>query len=341
MADAIATDHRHLSCSSGEIASRFAGVIRSAEVPLTRTGPVAMHALSSHVHATGCKVVLTGEGADEVFGGYDLFKEAKVRAFCARQRSSTRRPQLLQRLYPSFDFTRTQPASVLAAYFSTATDDPCDRAFSHRTRWAAGPVVEQLLTPEFRARFSPSTPADRALASMGPELDGLGLLERAQLLEARTLLPSYILCSQSDRVLMAHSVEGRFPYLDHRVIEFANRLDPRLKVRVLNEKFLLKRAAAGLVPESILRRPKQPYRGPDATAFLGPGRPAYVDDLLSPAAVASSGYFEPRRVEQLTRKISVAARERRPVTHRDSLSLLTVLSTQIWHALFQTPRGWA
>src|SRR6185503_17726302 len=108
---------------------------------------------------------------------------------------------------------------------------------------------------EFRERFSAATPADRALERFGPELDGLDLVQRAQLLEARTLLSSYILCSQSDRMLMAHSVEGRFPYLDHRVIEFANRLDPRLKVRVLNEKFLLKQAAKGLVPESIVRRP--------------------------------------------------------------------------------------
>jgi len=338
--DAIASRHSQLCCSTDDMALRFQDVIRATEVPLTRTGPVAMHALSSHVRSQGCKVVLTGEGADEVLGGYDLFKEAKVRAFCARQRSSTRRPRLLQRLYPSFDFTRKQPASLLAAYFVAPNDDPADLAFSHRTRWAAGPIVEELLTPDFRAQCSPVPPADRAVNSLGPDLEGLDLVQRAQLLEARTLLPSYILCSQSDRMLMAHSVEGRFPYLDHRVIEFANRLDPRLKIRVLNEKFLLKRAAEGLVPAPIVRRPKQPYRGPDATIFLGPRRPQYVTDLLAPAAVARTGYFQPQRVEQLTRKVEAAARDRRPVSHRDSLSLMTVLSTQVWHTLFQTTRGW-
>jgi asparagine synthase (glutamine-hydrolysing) len=139
-------------------------------------------------------------------------------------------------------------------------------------------------------------------------------------------------------MLMAHSVEGRLPYLDHRVIEFANRLPPRLKMRGLREKVLLKRAARGLVPDSIVERPKQPYRGPDARVFLGPDRPAWIGDLLSARTVTAAGYFEPERVTHLATRIESAARGGRPVSHRDSLALLTVLSTQIWHATFQTPR---
>ena len=338
MVHAIGSDHRHVCCSGREIAARFPDVVRAAEVPLTRTGPAPLHALAADVRAAGCKVVLTGEGADEVLGGYDLFKEAKVRAFCARQRSSTWRPRLLQRLYPSFDFTRTQPAALLATYFGALTGNPADPAFSHEPRWAAGPVVEGLLSADFRAQCGPRTPAERVLDRFGPSLVGLPLLHRAQLLESRTLLSGYLLNSQCDRMLMAHSVEGRFPYLDHRVIEFANRLPPRLKMRGLREKVLLKRAARGLVPDSIVERPKQPYRGPDARVFLGPDRPAWIGDLLSARTVTAAGYFEPERVTHLATRIESAARGGRPVSHRDSLALLTVLSTQIWHATFQTPR---
>ena len=70
-------------------------------------------------------------------------------------------------------------------------------------------------------------------------------------------------------MLMAHSVEGRFPFLDVDVVELANALPASSKLRGLDEKHVLKRAAAGLVPEEIIRRPKQPYRAPDALSFVG------------------------------------------------------------------------
>ena len=331
----VGTDHSEVCCGDGEVASRLPDVIRAAETPLTRTGPVPMHLLASHVHDRGCKVVLTGEGADEVFGGYDLFKEAKLRAFCARQPASVRRQQLFQRLYPSFQFTRTQPAALTARSFGAATDDPTDPLFSHRPRWAVGPIVEQFLSPDFRRQFTSVKAEERVLDQFGSTLDGLGVVQRAQMLEARTLMAGYLLCSQSDRMLMAHSVEGRFPYLDHRVIEFANRLDPRLNMRAMTEKLLLKRVARDLVPPEVINRPKQPYRGPDAVALLGSGRPPCVDDLLDPAVLRAFGYFDPAPVTRLVRKLEQAARAGQPVTHRDSLSFLVVLSMQVWHAWFQ------
>jgi asparagine synthase (glutamine-hydrolysing) len=129
---------------------------------------------------------------------------------------------------------------------------------------------------------------------------------QAQYLETAYLLPGYILSSQGDRVAMAHSVEGRFPFLDHRVVDFAASLPPRLKMRGLQEKFLLKETARGLVPEPILRRPKQPYRAPDVPSFFLKGGQGsdlgYVRDLLSPQALEDFGLFDPRAVSALVRK---------------------------------------
>jgi len=341
MVEATGARHSQVCCSAHDIATRFPDVIRAAEVPVTRTGPAPIHALAAHVRSAGCKVVLTGEGADEVLGGYDLFKEAKVRAFCARQRGSRWRPHLLKRLYPSFNGRSF--ASPVAAYVGALDGNPADPGFSHEMRWAAGPAVEALLAPEFRAGCSASSPAERALDRFGPDLAGRSLIQRAQLLEARTLMSGYLLNSQCDRMLMAHSVEGRFPYLDHRVIEFANRLDPRLKMRGLREKVLLKQAARGLVPDPIIRRPKQPYRGPDARVFFGPGRPPYVEDLLSPRTLAAWGYFSPAHVGHLTARLQAAVADGRPISHRDSLAFMTVLSTQLWHAHFRqgaSPWAW-
>ncbi len=331
----IDADHSRVSVSRCDVAAGFAAAIRSAETPITRTAPVPMAMLSAHVRDSGFKVVLTGEGADEVFGGYDLFKEAKIRAFCARSRDSRFRPLLLKRLYPYLTFTQGQTVAILKSYFAALDDDPGAPTFSHRPRFLSGSRAEVFLSPDFRAQFDAVGPEGRLLERLGDGLGGRCLFHRAQLLEARTLLAGYLLSSQGDRMLMAHSVEGRVPYLDHRVIEFGNGLDPRLKMKVLNEKYLLKKGAAALVPPTIVRRPKQPYRAPDAIAFLGPDRPAYVSELLSAGTLRSYGYFDAARVGHLVRKLDDAARRDRPVSHADSVAFITILSTQLWHSLFQ------
>jgi asparagine synthase (glutamine-hydrolysing) len=335
MTEAAGTTHSEVCCGDREIGVRLVDVVRAAETPITRTGPVPMHLLASHVRESGCKVVLTGEGADEVFGGYDLFREAKVRAFCARQPGSRWRPRLFQKLYPSFHFTAEQSPALLSTCFGAGRGNPADPLFSHGPRWAAGSAVEQFLAPDLRRTFTSACAEERVRDRIGPSLQGLDLVQRAQVLEARTLMAGYLLCSQSDRMLMAHSVEGRFPYLDHRVIEFANRLDSRLHVRALTEKALLKRAARDLVPRDIIDRPKQPYRGPDAAALVGRDRPSCVSDLLDPHVLKAFGYFDPAPVTRLVRKLERASHERLPVTHRDSLSFVAILSMQVWHAWFQ------
>jgi len=139
-------------------------------------------------------------------------------------------------------------------------------------------------------------------------------------------LTGYLLSSQGDRMLMAHSVEGRFPFLDPHVVDLANGLPPSFKLRGLDEKHVLKRAAAGVVPEAILRRPKQPYRAPDALAFVGDDRPDWIDNLVSPGTIASTGVFDPIGVERLWRKCRTGA-GRAQLSNADNMALVGVLST--------------
>jgi asparagine synthase (glutamine-hydrolysing) len=338
MADRLGTAHAAVTLGRADVAAAFPAVIRAAETPLLRAAPAPIARLASRIHADGVKVVLTGEGADEVFGGYDLFREAKVRAFCARRRDSRLRPLLLKRLYPYLTFTRDQTPAVLKSYFAALDDDLSHPAFSHRLRFAAGARCEAFLDPQFREQMNGFDPEAQVVAALDAALRGRGVLQRAQVIEARTLLAGYLLSSQGDRMLMAHSVEGRYPYLDHRVIEFGNALAPQLKVRVLREKYLLKRCARGLVPPAIVDRPKQPYRAPDAVAFVGAGRPAWVGDVIGERALRHTGYFDARRVGRLVRKLETAAGRGDPVSHADSLAFMAVLSTQLWHNLFQEGR---
>jgi asparagine synthase (glutamine-hydrolysing) len=131
-------------------------------------------------------------------------------------------------------------------------------------------------------------------------------------------------------MLMMNSVEGRFPFLDHRVIEFANRIHPRLKMKVLNEKYILKKSMARYLPASILERYKQPYRAPDVPAFFAATTPDYVEEALGEDALKRSGYFNPEKVSMLVRKI----RRGRAIGYKDNMALVGILSTQIWHRLF-------
>jgi len=124
---------------------------------------------------------------------------------------------------------------------------------------------------------------------------------------------------------MAHSVEGRFPFLDHRVVEFASRLPVSLKMKVLNEKFLLKRSAAGLVPPSIMKRNKQPYRAPEACSFLQPAAREYMQELLSPEQIRRDGIFDDRAVALLLDKFRRGA----AIGIKDNMGLVGIVSTQL------------
>jgi asparagine synthase (glutamine-hydrolysing) len=129
---------------------------------------------------------------------------------------------------------------------------------------------------------------------------------------------------------MASSVEGRFPFLDHRLIDFAKQLHPSYKMHVLREKHILKEAMKDRLPPSIAARPKQPYRAPDAAAFLGPQAPEYVSELMGRAAISGYGYFDPDKVGRLVAKLE---RARVPAA-RDNMAFVGILSTQLWHAQF-------
>jgi asparagine synthase (glutamine-hydrolysing) len=123
---------------------------------------------------------------------------------------------------------------------------------------------------------------------------------------------------------MAHSVEGRYPFLDHRVVEFAAKLRPELKMKVLDEKHLLKQAASGWIPERIRKRHKQPYRAPDGKSFFVHPE-SYVTEMLSPARIRRDGIFDPKATAALVHKFQSG----RPASTKDNMALVGILSTQL------------
>ena len=213
----------------------FPDVVRHAERPILRTAPAPMYRLAAHVRESGFKVVMTGEGADEILAGYDIFKEAKIRRFWARQIDSPRRPRLLRRLYPYLTNLRGQPQPYLEAFFRAGLEEPTNPFFSYLPRWRMTSRIKQLFSDEVRGELADYNAIDELHAQLPAEYSRWHPISQSQYLEAAYLLPGYILSSQGDRPSMAHAVEGRFPFLDHRVVEFANRLPPGLKLRGLVE----------------------------------------------------------------------------------------------------------
>ncbi len=337
MAERLGTEHREVLVTRADIAAAFPDVVFHAERPLLRTAPAPLCLLSRLVRDAGIKVVLTGEGADEVFAGYDLFREAKVRRFWARDPGSRLRPLLLDRLYPYLARSPVAQRAMAQRFFGRDLHRAAEPGFSHAIRWDSAAALQRLFAPALRERLSALDVRAELLATLPDDFARWTPLSQDQYLEVRTLLSGYLLSSQGDRMLMTHSVEGRFPFLDHHVVSLAASLPASFKLRRLDEKHVLKRAARGLLPDEIVARKKQPYRAPDALAFCGEGAPAWADELLSEGAVRAAGVFEPAAVAALWRKCR-ARTGAEPFSNSDNMAVVGVLSTQLlWDKLLRAP----
>ena len=331
MARYLGTHHTTLNCSRRDIGDVFPTLIWHTEAPILRTAPAPLMLLSRQVRDAGFKVVLTGEGADEVFGGYDLFKEAKIRRFWARQPRSTARPRLLGRLYGYLDNSPVANEALARSFFAKGMENIDRPVFAHAPRWSTSQRALAFLSPEMRASVGPWDALTWYEQHLPSAITSWTPLARDQYVEAKSLLGAYLLSAQGDRVAMANSVEGRCPFLDHRVIEFANALAPHLKIRGLTEKYILRRALTGLLPNGILQRTKQPYRAPDSSSFFFDGEPLdYVADLLGAERIRAAGYFNATAVGRLFDK----CRSGRVIGFADNQSFVGILSTMLVDEFF-------
>lgn len=328
MVDALGTRHYEIQVDKSDIGSAFTDVVWYAERPIIRTAPAPLYRLSALVRDSGIKVVLTGEGADEVFGGYNLFREDKVRRFWARNPASKWRASLLSGLY-GYVKRDTRQEAFWRLFFGKGLEDTSDPYYSHRIRWNNTGQIRRCFSEAFRSRMQDEEALAADLDSyLDTGRDKWHPLCRAQYLEMTLFMSCYLLNSQSDRMMMGNSVEGRFPFLDHRVIELAARIPPKFKLRVLEEKFILKRAFSDLVPSSITSRPKQPYRAPIASCFAT-GESNLGARLLETGELERAGFVDIPVVEGLLRK---AGRE--ALGERDEMAVATITSLQLLEYLF-------
>lgn len=291
----LGTRHRALPISHADIARACPQAVFHAEVPPFRSAFIPMFLLSALTRESGIKVILSGEGADEAFLGYDLFKETQLRKSWNQLGEETRRRRL-SCLYPHLDHYGPQDIAALTGLYQQFSTETMPGLFSHEMRFQNGRFSSRLI----RGAKDPFA-AITALVREHPEMDGMTPVQRAQWLEYKTLLPGYLLSTQGDRACLAHGVENRCPFLDPAVVDLASATNLRFDDG-FNEKHLLRQAFAGQLPASVVNKRKFPYRAPDSAAFAET-RPDYLELVLSEAELSKLPFLDAGFARRLANKV--------------------------------------
>jgi asparagine synthase (glutamine-hydrolysing) len=324
------TTHKSLTCSSRDIAEAFPRVIWHSEFPILRTAPAPMFLLSEYVRNNKIKVVITGEGSDEILGGYDIFKEAKIKRFWASQPNSTIRPLLLKKLYPYLSQMKDANPKMLRMFYGYKLEDVDNPFYSHLLRFNNSNHIKRHFSENISKKLNGYSVLDVLEKRLPENFSTWDQLSKSQWLETTVFMSGYLLSSQGDRMGMANSIEGRYPFLDYRVIEFCSSLPPDYKLNGLNEKYLLKKLLTNRIPDKILKRSKQAYRAPIKSVFLAKDAPEYVKYMLSDSYFKKAGIFNFDTVSAVIEKIEKTG----VASEMDNMLLTSVISTHLVHYQF-------
>jgi len=191
------------------------------------------------------------------------------------------------------------------------------------------PERDQLLTRDNRSPRPISIPPKGFLESLRPDIFGLSEIDAALAVELETRLPSWTVLID-DRASMANGIETRVPFLDHKLVEWIVGLPPKMKLRLLTDKYILRQAAKGILPDEICKQPKRPFYSPIRELFFDKSQPEFVRELLSKQALSQSGLFPFSTVESLQKRLMQAG-DNSFEKHRMEWLLVLVLGTQaLW-----------
>jgi asparagine synthase (glutamine-hydrolysing) len=311
MAEQLGTRHHQREISSGDILGRLEDIVRCAETPLRESYNACSLALSAMVRDAGLKVVLTGEGADELFGGYVGYRLDLERAG----------------LDGATDVADMLEADKRRQLWGDAG------FFYEKPYYALREVKQALYAPQLSALH-----ADFDCLAVPPvdlsRLDGRNVFHKRSYVDFKLRMADHLLADHGDRVALANGVEARYPFLDTGVIACAGRIPPQLMLEGGTEKALLKSLARRYLPDCIVDRKKFSFVAPATPTLLRLELP-WVDDLLSAERIRRQGYFDVETVERLKtqyRRPSFAVSQ----TFEDDL-LMVVLTFGLFVDIFDLP----
>jgi asparagine synthase (glutamine-hydrolysing) len=269
-------------------------VLGHCETPLFKLGPVPMFMLSKAARQVGVESVLCGEGADELFYGYEIFKETQYRINLALDPDSVEFARDIKHIVPPQYKSNPAILAMYSEHYSRYLVGEEDVLYSMRSRIDASSCIAKYFSRDNRAAIRSGEVDSLVAHQYRPRSSPLRQCQEVQM---QVLLAGYLLAAQGDRVLMANSVEGRYPFLDRSLLELSLSIPDSLMLADYQEKYILKQTFAHLIPSPILRRQKYQYSAPGAARLF-----KYEDALapyLTKEAFESCGVFDYNSVQRL------------------------------------------
>ena len=269
MSKFINSNHHTLKIKNTDISKNFYKAIEHTETFIFRTAPVPMYLLSKFVRDKGHKVYFSGEGADEIFMGYDIFFETKIRKFWSKSLNSKRRFLLFKKLYKYLpQFSNSRYFNMIKDFYKSSLVIDDDLFYSHFVRWSQYEYMKSFFNLKDSKEFNQDNLVEDLLKSLPKDFINLNLQRRAQYIECKTLLSNYLLSSQGDRMSMANSLEGRYPFLDEDLISQTISTNHNDLAPTINSKKKLRDLFKNIIPEKIVNREKVAYQAPEARCFF-------------------------------------------------------------------------
>lgn len=281
-----------------ELADHFADAVLASETMSINAHGVAKYLLSRAVRDAGYKVVITGEGSDEILGGYPHFRQDML-SHHTKGQDPTEIARLLEELSEGNQVSRgilmpageVDPADLvreMLGFVPTWMDTHTGTMLRLRKLYRDDFLEEHAGRDGFTHLFSSlDVPA---------RLQGRNAVDAALYLWAKTALPGYILTVLGDRMEMAHSVEGRVPFLDHHVAEYLHQVPVSMKIQGMTEKYILREAVKDVITDTVYTREKHPFLSPPATLHPDEELHSLLQDTLRSEAVDAVPFLDRRKI---------------------------------------------
>ena len=301
MASLAGAEYFPVPIRQSDLADHFFDATAASETLCFNAHGVAKYVLSAAVRQAGFKVVLTGEGSDEIFGGYPHFRRDML-----LYDNDGQEPAAVQALLAELERTNQVSRGLLLPDGKGISTESLSRRVGFTPSWLAAFAtstykVQSLFAAEYAAGISQRDPFKGLLDSLDihGQITGRAPVHKSLYLWAKTVLPNYILTVLGDRMEMAHSVEGRVPFLDHHVVELICSMPVRQKIRGMTEKYVLREATRGVITDTVYNRQKHPFLSPPATLDQDGRLNQLMQDTLRGPILASLPFFDRRKVAGL------------------------------------------
>lgn len=321
----LGSHHHSIKVSGEDIVGNFVDATVYGESVVFRSAFVPMYLLSKLVKDVGYKVILSGEGSDELFGGYDLFREAKILSEWSQGNLNLESAQAgLSKLYSYLPDFKKENLRFIMGFYKSLLDKMDGPYSSHTSRWSNYKNLKSFLLKDHG-----ESPATVAINGLPFQNGSQSVLNRARYVEIITLLHGYLLSTQGDRMASAHSVEVRLPFLDKDMLNFALGSGVENFLDLERGKKNLYQAYTGRLPDSITTKPKQPYLAPDSEIFFNRAAPQDWRDFLSQDSLSGLELFNYSEVAMLLGHLENLCERNLNIPRKLNTAFFSILSSSI------------